>query len=372
MSQYSKYSPISGGGGSGTVTSVALSAPSIFSVSGSPVTTTGTLTLSYSGTALPIANGGTNSTATLNNNRLMISSSGAIVESSAITANRALTSNASGIPVASSVTDTELNYVSGVTSAIQTQLNGKANTALSNLASTAVNVDILPGTTNSIQLGSITKRWLSITSSNFNTNDGTNTLIELLTSATSPSVITGPSIRNSTGNSSLAIFTSNNSGATGNVLIETGNVTTGAASSGNISIKTGTISAGTRGNVTIDAQDINLNAANQISANNKKIVNLQNPTSAQDAATKSYVDSASSGAENVEYHSISSGEASAKQFTLAATPLTGSKVLVDIIGGVSQQYSVDFTISGNVFNWSGLGLDGLLTTGDVVRLHYMA
>ncbi len=44
---------------SGTVTSVGLSAPSIFTVSGSPVTSTGTLTLTYSGTALPIANGGT-------------------------------------------------------------------------------------------------------------------------------------------------------------------------------------------------------------------------------------------------------------------------------------------------------------------------
>jgi hypothetical protein len=43
----------------GTVTSVSLSAPSIFTVSGSPVTTSGTLTLSYSGTALPVANGGT-------------------------------------------------------------------------------------------------------------------------------------------------------------------------------------------------------------------------------------------------------------------------------------------------------------------------
>lgn len=52
----------SGGGGSGTVTSVGLSAPSVFSVSGSPVTTSGTLALSYSGTALPIANGGTGNT----------------------------------------------------------------------------------------------------------------------------------------------------------------------------------------------------------------------------------------------------------------------------------------------------------------------
>jgi len=45
--------------GSGTVTAVSLAAPTIFTVSGSPVTSVGTLTLTYSGTALPVANGGT-------------------------------------------------------------------------------------------------------------------------------------------------------------------------------------------------------------------------------------------------------------------------------------------------------------------------
>lgn len=45
--------------GAGSVTSVALSAPSVFTVSGSPVTTTGTLALTYSGTALPVSSGGT-------------------------------------------------------------------------------------------------------------------------------------------------------------------------------------------------------------------------------------------------------------------------------------------------------------------------
>jgi hypothetical protein len=51
-----------GGGGSGTVTSVGLTAPSIFNVGGSPVTTSGTLALTYSGTALPLLNGGTGAT----------------------------------------------------------------------------------------------------------------------------------------------------------------------------------------------------------------------------------------------------------------------------------------------------------------------
>jgi hypothetical protein len=51
-----------GGGGTGTVTSVGLTAPSIFTVGGSPVTTSGTLALTYSGTALPLLNGGTGAT----------------------------------------------------------------------------------------------------------------------------------------------------------------------------------------------------------------------------------------------------------------------------------------------------------------------
>ena len=46
----------------GTVTYVAASVPSFLSVTGSPITSTGTITITYSGTALPIANGGTGAT----------------------------------------------------------------------------------------------------------------------------------------------------------------------------------------------------------------------------------------------------------------------------------------------------------------------
>ena len=44
------------------VTSVAATVPAFLSVSGSPITSSGTLAISYSGTALPIANGGTGQT----------------------------------------------------------------------------------------------------------------------------------------------------------------------------------------------------------------------------------------------------------------------------------------------------------------------
>lgn len=82
------------------------------------------LTSKVTGT-LPVANGGTNSATALNNNRVMKSSGSAIVEAAAITASRALISDANGIPTHATTTSTEIGYVNGVTSAIQTQLDAK-------------------------------------------------------------------------------------------------------------------------------------------------------------------------------------------------------------------------------------------------------
>lgn len=79
--------------------------------------------------SVPIARGGTNSTTALNNNRIMQSFAGAIVEANAITAARALISDANGIPTHSVTTAAELAFVNGVTSAIQTQINTKAPSA---------------------------------------------------------------------------------------------------------------------------------------------------------------------------------------------------------------------------------------------------
>jgi hypothetical protein len=78
-------------------------------------------------TTLSIAKGGTNSGTSLNNNRVMQSSSGAIVEAAAITAARVLISDANGIPTHSTITTTTLSYLDA-TSSIQTQLNAKEGT----------------------------------------------------------------------------------------------------------------------------------------------------------------------------------------------------------------------------------------------------
>jgi hypothetical protein len=65
---------------------------------------------------------------TFNNKQNAITGAASTVTTSNLTANRAVISNASGKIATNAVTDTELGYVSGVTSAIQTQLNAKQGT----------------------------------------------------------------------------------------------------------------------------------------------------------------------------------------------------------------------------------------------------
>ncbi|MEP7375518.1 MAG: hypothetical protein ABI675_19390 [Chitinophagaceae bacterium] len=78
---------------------------------------------------------------------------------SAITGNRALISDANGVPTHSATTNTELGYVSGVTSAIQTQFTGKASTSLGNLSSVAITTPLLPSSDNATDFGSSSFGW---------------------------------------------------------------------------------------------------------------------------------------------------------------------------------------------------------------------
>ena len=59
----------------GTVTSVAATVPSFLSISGSPITTSGTLAITLSGTALPVANGGTGVTTSTGSVNTVLSTS---------------------------------------------------------------------------------------------------------------------------------------------------------------------------------------------------------------------------------------------------------------------------------------------------------
>lgn len=78
-----------------------------------------------------------------------------------------------------------------------------------------------------------------------------------------------------------------------------------------------------------------------------------------------------SGIFKVEFRTISAGEATAKQLTLVNTPASASDVMVDVKGGSCGFYSEDYTITGAVLDWSGLGYDGLLSSGDKLRIAYV-
>ena len=71
--------------GGGTVTSVAASVPSFLSIAGSPITTSGTLAFSLSGTALPTTSGGTGLTSFTSGGVVYASSTSALATGSALT-----------------------------------------------------------------------------------------------------------------------------------------------------------------------------------------------------------------------------------------------------------------------------------------------
>lgn len=73
---------------------------------------------------------------------------------------------------------------------------------------------------------------------------------------------------------------------------------------------------------------------------------------------------------NIEYRTVTSGENTAKQLTLAMTPSQPTLVILGIASAPTQVYGTDFTVSGNILSWSGTALDGILSTGDQLLIEY--
>ena len=76
-----------------------------------------------------LAKGISDNTAAIATKQATITGAATTITSNNLTASKALVSDANGKVAASSITATELNYLSGITSNIQTQLNAKANIA---------------------------------------------------------------------------------------------------------------------------------------------------------------------------------------------------------------------------------------------------
>lgn len=226
------------------------------------------------------------------------------IPSSTPTASRACVFDASSIPAASSVTSTELGYLSGITSSVQTQISGKASKALDNLASTAVNASILPGTTGNIDLGSSSKHWLNGYIDTLYAPTIVASSGNLDVSASGGEIWLYTADQNASASSAIYHWTGNTTAAandSGRVEVQTGTVSGAGSNSGYIRFVTGSsTTSGNTGDVMFEAGaatsgtqgEIYL-AGRRVNVNNTKIVNLATPTANTDAATKAYVDGAS-------------------------------------------------------------------------------
>lgn len=79
-------------------------------------------------------------------NRMVITGSSGILTTKSLTADRVLVSDVNGIPAVSTITSSELNYLTGVTSRIQTQIN----TLNSNLTTANNNINTINTHLNSV------------------------------------------------------------------------------------------------------------------------------------------------------------------------------------------------------------------------------
>lgn len=77
-----------------------------------------------------------------------------------------------------------------------------------------------------------------------------------------------------------------------------------------------------------------------------------------------------SGSSNTDYITVTADMVYNAQAQLSGTPVQPTRVLVDIVGGISQGYQNDFMISGSMILWSQMGLQTLLEVGDVLRIQY--
>jgi len=72
----------------------------------------------------------------------------------------------------------------------------------------------------------------------------------------------------------------------------------------------------------------------------------------------------------VDLFTLNSIQASNKNVTLSFTPSPANSTTLSVENAGGMTYGGDFSVSGNTLSWSGLGLDGILSSGDNLTVVY--
>lgn len=360
--------------GTGTVTSVGLSAPALFTIGSSPVTTSGTLSLSYTGgQALPFANGGTNLTTAADDTVLLSTgtawaaaavpncgdSTHALAYTTATNSFSCQVVSGSGGTPAGSTTQVQFNNAGAFGADADFAYDSTANQITLGSAATAgsiigANAGAGTGASVTIQGGPGIAGGAGIVRGGVPTG-GTGGGVQLIANA-------GVGTNQNGGSITLTSGSPTGSGGGGSITLTGANATTSSAQAGLISITGGTrtgansggaaggvnISAGDNSNATGSPNDVTISGGNSVvSASNSNVVIKGGPNS-----------TSSGGAGNVDIRSginTSSGAGGAIIFSTgsAANTLT-ERLRILANGGLS---------TGNTGTAVGTSGQALLSVG---------
>jgi hypothetical protein len=74
------------------------------------------------------------------------------------------------------------------------------------------------------------------------------------------------------------------------------------------------------------------------------------------------------GSQRVDLFTLNSTNITNKFITLSGTPATPNETILLVAQAPNMFYGVDFTVSGNQLSWSGLALDGILSSSPADNL----
>lgn len=251
----------------------------------------------------------------------------------AVAANRAIVSNGTGHMSAATTTATEIGYVNGVTSAIQTQLDNKADLDLGNILPTTsidINGQVI---TNS---GTPTQSSDLATKDYVDTNVSTNSANKTLSNLTSPTSV----------NQDLISTTVGGQKSIGTVSIPWATVigtTTRTNTITNLSLNPSIDVTNRQLKTAANGTALDWNTSGQVSVNGAKITSLGTPTISTDAVTKAYVDAAVVGAgANLSFKAVMTGGTSV---TTAARQVFQSQSWNDVGLGSYDNTTGLFTVT---------------------------